>query len=250
MVNVKCTWCDNRFDVSPHRTKQANLFCSKQCKYAWHATLTGERAGGWNGGKLQVECHYCHRVFACPPNRIRRSSHVYCSRSCMNKGRDCRGPNNPAWKGGQQPFKNRQRAHVRRSMTKVLGELITAEQWHAIIARFDGRCAWCRQLLPLTMDHAVPLSWFGGNDETNIQPLCLRCNTRKKDKTIFFSPDGVAIHIVDLLALAKAVANGTVPLDAVKPNNLFLDHMAGENKQFLNYPGVKVERDFSTSFRA
>lgn len=55
--------------------------------------------------------------------------------------------------------------------------------------------------------------------------------------------------VTDLMTLVKAVAEGKVPILALQPNDKFLGQQANSMKQLLNYPGVKVERDFSSSFR-
>lgn len=56
--------------------------------------------------------------------------------------------------------------------------------------------------------------------------------------------------VTNLMDLVKAVAEGKVPLFAVQADERWLNKQANSMKQFLNYPGVKVERDFNTSFRA
>lgn len=56
--------------------------------------------------------------------------------------------------------------------------------------------------------------------------------------------------VTNMVDLVKAVAEGKVPILALEPNEKFLRQQANSMKQLLNYPGVKVERDFSSSFRA
>ena len=55
--------------------------------------------------------------------------------------------------------------------------------------------------------------------------------------------------VTNLMELVKAVAEGKVPILALQADEKFLRQQANSMKQLLNYPGVKVERDFSTSFR-
>ncbi len=50
-------------------------------------------------------------------------------------------------------------------------------------------------------------------------------------------------EVTDLLALVKAVAAGTVPIQAIDANSVFLNQQARALKAALSYPGVKsVER--------
>jgi hypothetical protein len=55
--------------------------------------------------------------------------------------------------------------------------------------------------------------------------------------------------VTNLMELVKAVAAGTVPILALEANEKFLRQQANSMKQLMNYPGVKVERDFNSSFR-
>lgn len=57
---------------------------------------------------------------------------------------------------------------------------LTAEQWTAIQAAFDGRCAYCGcRPDVLTMDHVVPLARGGHHTASNVVPACQSCNSRK-----------------------------------------------------------------------
>ena len=52
-----------------------------------------------------------------------------------------------------------------------------------ICDRYDNACLRCRRDdVPLTVDHIVPLSRGGADVESNIQPLCRRCNSTKLTK--------------------------------------------------------------------
>jgi hypothetical protein len=55
--------------------------------------------------------------------------------------------------------------------------------------------------------------------------------------------------VVDLGALVKAVAAGTVPLLAVKADESWLDKQATAFRDGLNYPGVEVKESTKTHFR-
>lgn len=73
----------------------------------------------------------------------------------------------------------------RRRVRKVFGQgTHTHDEWLALIARCGGACVRCGQTVPLTRDHIVPLYCGGGDDISNIQPLCKPCNSSKGTKTI------------------------------------------------------------------
>ena len=47
-------------------------------------------------------------------------------------------------------------------------------------------------------------------------------------------------EVVDVMALAKAVVAGTVPLQAIEGNSKFLNNQARMLKDDMKFPGVKV----------
>jgi 5-methylcytosine-specific restriction endonuclease McrA len=81
------------------------------------------------------------------------------------------------------------RAAVRRAMhnrrrDRTRGQpSFTAAEWLALVALYEGRCAYCRECGPLHADHRIPLSRGGTNTIDNILPACVRCNLRKAKMT-------------------------------------------------------------------
>jgi len=76
---------------------------------------------------------------------------------------------------------------------KGLDGEFSVQQWKDLVEKYEGKCAMCGKQKKLTFDHIVPLSRFTewakengvkyrANDIENIQPLCLSCNSSKKDK--------------------------------------------------------------------
>jgi 5-methylcytosine-specific restriction endonuclease McrA len=51
-----------------------------------------------------------------------------------------------------------------------------------IIARDDNKCRRCGSDQSLTIDHIKPILHGGGNEDENLQCLCLRCNSEKGAK--------------------------------------------------------------------
>ena len=81
----------------------------------------------------------------------------------------------------------RARNVVRKALRKSTGQLSAAE-WESICKKYDYRCLCCGQVKPLTIDHIVPITKGGLTTVDNIQPLCLSCNSKKKQKTIDYRP--------------------------------------------------------------
>lgn len=57
-------------------------------------------------------------------------------------------------------------------------------------------------------------------------------------------------EVVDLMQLVKAVAAGTVPLNAIEANSAFLNNQARAMKETLAYPGVKVVQETGIASRS
>ena len=54
-----------------------------------------------------------------------------------------------------------------------------------VYQRDRAQCQCCGKMAleaQLTVDHIVPLAKGGSNDISNLQTLCLSCNSRKKDR--------------------------------------------------------------------
>lgn len=79
----------------------------------------------------------------------------------------------------------RQAYRARRRL--ATGTVIAAE-WRALCEYYDNRCLCCGVIGSLTMDHVVPLSKGGTHTIDNVQPLCGKCNSRKRDKVIDYRP--------------------------------------------------------------
>jgi 5-methylcytosine-specific restriction endonuclease McrA len=60
----------------------------------------------------------------------------------------------------------------------------TAKEWRLLCQKYNYQCLRCGRQKPLTEDHIIPLSKGGADSIDNIQPLCVSCNSWKRDKTI------------------------------------------------------------------
>ncbi|MFD1453232.1 HNH endonuclease [Oceanobacillus sojae] len=73
----------------------------------------------------------------------------------------------------------------RRARKKSLPDTLTSEQVKDIIQKFNGKCSICSSDYE-HLDHFIPLATgHGGTTRENIVPLCLKCNSSKRDKNPF-----------------------------------------------------------------
>ena len=90
------------------------------------------------------------------------------------------------WKK-ENPYKNRvkdQRYRARRR-----GNISESYDFKAICEHYDNRCVKCGEKKPLTVDHILPISKGGPDIASNIQPLCLSCNSSKGARHIDYRRD-------------------------------------------------------------
>lgn len=77
----------------------------------------------------------------------------------------------------------------RRALRRGNGGSFTKKEWLELKVKYNNTCPSCGKSEPeikLTADHIVPLSKGGSGYINNIQPLCIRCNSEKFVKTIYY----------------------------------------------------------------
>ncbi len=76
---------------------------------------------------------------------------------------------------------------IRRERIKRFGGSHSKEEWESLKEKYGFACPSCKRKEPeikLTRDHILSLSNKGTDDISNIQPLCIQCNSKKFTKTI------------------------------------------------------------------
>ncbi len=82
--------------------------------------------------------------------------------------------------------------HRRRAKHRAAGRSFTAEQWSLLKEYYNHTCLCCGRQEPeikLTPDYVIPLGPLGTGEISNIQPLCISCNSVKGAKTIDYRPE-------------------------------------------------------------
>jgi 5-methylcytosine-specific restriction endonuclease McrA len=78
------------------------------------------------------------------------------------------------------------RAAVRRTRKTKAGGSFTLQQWTTLCNKYGNVCLCCGKHKKLTTDHVIPISKGGSSNISNIQPLCLSCNSHKHTGTTDF----------------------------------------------------------------
>ena len=83
----------------------------------------------------------------------------------------------------ENPEKALLAVHKRRSRKLNVVNDLTAQEWEARLAEFNGMCAYCHETdRPQTLDHVLPLIHGGGHTLSNVLPVCQPCNSSKHTK--------------------------------------------------------------------
>jgi hypothetical protein len=72
----------------------------------------------------------------------------------------------------------------RAQQLKANGGSHTPNEWRLLCALYNWRCADCGKKRPLTKDHVIPVVQGGGDDISNVQPLCRSCNSSKNGQAM------------------------------------------------------------------
>lgn len=55
----------------------------------------------------------------------------------------------------------------------------------------------------LTVDHILPVSWGGGNQRANLQPMCQRCNSRKSNHLNYDEARGIIANLKEHISVGE-----------------------------------------------
>lgn len=174
MAERTCTI--NGCDSTPH----ARGLCHRHYSQAWyHANRDRARAqqAQYRATRRDVDRERVRAWRAANPDRVRdavRAYHAAHTDAIRERRREYRDANRDKIRA----LNNRRKAMQRNVEINDL----TPDEWVEIIARSDGRCAYCGCVPDrITMDHVIPLSRGGNHTASNVVPACGPCNSRKGD---------------------------------------------------------------------
>jgi 5-methylcytosine-specific restriction endonuclease McrA len=147
----------------------------------FHARPTGR-------GGFRPVCKICANNASRPGNTAYKEKNIDKRREYnRNHGRAKRQANpEAARRKYREWYRNNLEKNRLRALRRNAGWVMTQEAWNAIVEFFGGRCAYCYEPLAaetIEIEHFMPLSRGGLNNEENIVPSCRTCNRQKHNKT-------------------------------------------------------------------
>ncbi len=151
-------------DVTSHHRLAKN----RENHAAWLARMTDAEREAYRTRRRGVELpRYSGAVTAAEKEALRVRNNIAASK----------------WRR-TRPDSNRARIENRRARLAGIEGSFTSSEWTDLKAKYRNRCVCCGRKVKWTPDHVVPVSGRHGqctNHITNIQPLCLPCNSAKND---------------------------------------------------------------------
>lgn len=162
-----CLVCGEEFYLKPSSVARGyGKFCSVRCLAIHRKSLTGEKAGRWQGGKVEITCQICNAKFRLWPSQIKLGGGKFCSKSCRHQWQKLRMAkgNNHKWRGGKsfEPY------------TAAFNQAFKT----AVRKRDNNSCRWCGK-------HGRDVHHIDYNKERttfdNCLTLCASCHSRTND---------------------------------------------------------------------
>ena len=160
--SMKCEYCNKQF-VPYEWGDGRQRFCSTRCQYKGWTKRNPERAR-----EIRLRSKEKHRA-------TRRQY----GRKYYTLNRERMRENLRRWRRKHRALVVQQALRYQRRVRELPGDY-TLEEWENLKKQCRYRCAICGEKKKLTRDHIIPVTNpKSRNDISNIQPLCLACNSRK-----------------------------------------------------------------------
>ena len=169
-VELECAFCGSFFLRYRSNVSEDKNYCSRRCSGKGISKDRYSNEDAYSG--VFISCSTCGEELYREPNQVDGQEKHYCSRSCFAEGHreHMRGSNNPAWRGGSDPYYGPR----------------WGEQRKACLERDKYTCVECgidQDTLgeSLHVHHKTPLRKFNrdfkrANSLDNLVSLCRTCH--------------------------------------------------------------------------
>lgn len=181
-VKVICSNCSKKITKKQANINRSrNLFCNTRCHNEWQRKNPKTGVDHHQYKRVKISCEICDTVKEKWPSHVKKYTHQFCSNKCRKKWmqitRQNSGENNPAWRGGYEPYYGSNWQQQRRKARE----------------RDNKTCQNCKKhedefSEELHVHHIIPFRSFNGNYNkanklSNLTCLCRTCHTTLEWKT-------------------------------------------------------------------
>ena len=164
-----CGVCSKEFYLNTPNKKT----CSKECAREWHCELQ-RRWSKKNPDKRKIQSR---RRYVNNTEKCRAMSERWRKNNPDKIRKHCK-----LWRDKHPEKKKKYKQEYRGKFTQA-GEF-NANLWNKKLELLNFRCVYCGTDKRITCDHIIPLDKGGTNHIDNLQPLCVSCNSKKKNKLL------------------------------------------------------------------
>ena len=115
-----------------------------------------------------------------------------------------------------------------------------------ILKKYDYQCVQCGAVERLEVDHIIPLSIGGRDDEDNLQILCRTCNAKKHNKNIYHGIIKIDQNYKNYI-LVNQERGLQIMASGEKNYDMFLKHLVEvieHTKKYLPVYGIMEEGSY------
>ena len=193
--HLTCYACEHRrksdaLGIPPSRQWRIDAE-GRECTQCTLYKLSSEFDTGKNPGGMRECCKACRKALAVSKriaNAAKNERPYYPSIKLPPEVKRQRSSQRTCQWQRNNPEKVKAKASCRRARKKQSSGSFTASEWTELCRLYNNVCLCCGSSAKLCADHIVPLSRGGSNSISNIQPLCISCNSKKHTKTIDYRP--------------------------------------------------------------
>lgn len=190
-MDKRCSTCHETKDVrhfhKNRSTADGYQNVCKDCKAGYHKQSYKPKVRKLKPIPSHLKCQKCKTTKPIGDFRSRSSSRIPSSpcKECENKAHREKYRKNMEDPSYVKRIRKQKVAYEENRRTrKQNGGGVSHSQWEEMLDMHDGKCLACGTDKNISMDHVKPLSKGGRHEPSNIQPLCLSCNSSKHTKEI------------------------------------------------------------------
>jgi hypothetical protein len=158
-----------RYAANPEKMR-----AKARAQYAANPERARLAARAWYAANRERAVAAARAWGAANPEKVRAASRAW---NAANP--EQRAAMNRAWAANNPGAVVASSARRRARLAAVEVNDLTRDEWDAILAAADGRCAYCGKRRKLTMDHVIPISKGGHHTASNVIAACGPCNSSK-----------------------------------------------------------------------